>query len=383
MRIINLLYCVVLVAVSAHGLHAVTLHGNKGVPCDAIKKDLALSTCIERESPFIGREFQPYQKDTWIGDAVSYGGYRKGQSPGKKSPSDQQITEDLSIISKHWNLIRLYSADDNTESVLRIIKKKNFRIKVMLGAWLENAETNPAVSKANAEQIIRVILLANRYPGNVLAVSVGNETQVFWSGHRMSSESLIKYIRIVRKYTKVPVTTADDYNFWNKPESKSVADESDFVVAHMYPLWNGLTLENGVNWLNSIYIDVQKMHPDKTVIIGETGWATNYNPNKIGPGEQGTLIKGEVSIKAQEKFLIELNTWVHKNQVVTFLFEAFDEPWKGGGETSASEEIEKHWGVYREDRMPKESFRNFENNLSKSIERNRKSESGGTQKEKI
>ena len=71
------------------------------------------------------------------------------------------------------------------------------------------------------------------------------------------------------------------------------------------------------------------------------------------------MIKGEISYSAQEKFLLELSSWIDQYQVTTFLFEAFDEPWKGGGENSSPNEIEKHWGVFYENRTPKESFQNY------------------------
>jgi exo-beta-1,3-glucanase (GH17 family) len=175
----------------------------------------------------------------------------------------------------------------------------------------------------------------------------------------MNVEDLIRYIRTVRNHTAVPVTTADDYNFWNKIESKQVAEEIDFIVMHAYALWNGKILDNAIDWLEQTYHNIQRSHPDKTLVIGETGWATNYNPDKKGPGEQGTLIKGKVSVEAQGKYLIKHNQWVNKTKIPTFLFEAFDELWKGGGENSAADEIEKHWGVFYENRTAKESFQNY------------------------
>ncbi len=263
------------------------------------------------------------------------------------------------IISKYWNLIRVYSADDDTERILKVIQTNNLPIKLMLGIWLENEEKNPDRKESNIAQVLRGISLANQYPDIIAAVNVGNETQVFWSWHRMNPDNLIRYIRGVRNNTTIPVTTADDYNFWNKPESKVVADEIDFIVSHMYALWNGKTLENAIEWTEEMFYEVQNAHAGKFVVIGETGWATTYNPAKKGPGEQGTLIKGEVSIQAQEKFLIMLNEWIDKNRITTFFFEAFDEPWKGGGENSNPNEIEKHWGVFYENRTPKESFENY------------------------
>jgi exo-beta-1,3-glucanase (GH17 family) len=175
----------------------------------------------------------------------------------------------------------------------------------------------------------------------------------------MNPDNLIRYIRAVRNQTTVPVTTADDYNFWNKPESKVVAEELDFIVTHMYALWNGKKLDETIDWMDQVYHEVQRNHPEMRVLIGETGWATTYNPNKKGPGEQGTLIRGEVSITAQEKYLVMHNAWVNKNKFTTFLFEAFDESWKGGGDKSEPDEIEKHWGVFYEDRTPKASFKNY------------------------
>jgi exo-beta-1,3-glucanase (GH17 family) len=174
----------------------------------------------------------------------------------------------------------------------------------------------------------------------------------------MKPENLIGYIRAVRNNTTLPVTTADDYNFWNKPESKIIADEIDFIVTHIYPLWNGKTLDNAIDWFDSVYKDIQSKHPEKTIVIGETGWATRYNSKKTGPGEQGSLIKASVNIAAQEKYLIMHNNWVNTNKVTTFLFEAFDEPWKGGV-NSPPEEIEKNWGVFYENRQPKESFSSY------------------------
>lgn len=321
-----------------------------------LRLGLESGVALQWEESLEIRPFNPFVGDDWIGNAVSYGCYRAGQAPGQKGPSEAEILEDLGIITKHWNLIRVYGADNDTRRILRVIEMHKLPVKVMLGVWLEPEQDNPERMKANVDQVMQGIELANLYPNIVIAVSVGNETQVFWSGHKMDPQNLIRYIRAVRSNVDVPVTTADDYNFWNKPESKQVTIEIDFVTTHMHPVWNGKTLENAIRWMDQIYREVQALHPDRLVIVGETGWATDYNANKTGPGEQGTLIKGEVSLAAQGAYLIQLNQWVESNQVTTFLFEVFDEPWKGGSEPN---EVEKHWGVYYEDRTPKKSFLNY------------------------
>ena len=336
------------------------LEEQKTESMEKTQQNLETELLAERQDPFIIREFDSYLNGKWIGKAISYGCYREGQAPGVKGPSESEILQDLGIILNYWNMIRVYGSDEDSERILKVIRKNNLPLKVMLGVWLEDEKKNPGRKNENIKEALKAIRLVNEYSEIISAINVGNETQVFWSAHKMEVDDLIKYIRIVRNNTKVPVTTADDYNFWNKTVSKFVASEVDFIVVHIYPLWNGQTLEKSIEWMSNIFFnEIKKFHTDKTLVLGEIGWATNYDSTKTGDGQQGSLIKGEVGYAAQEKFLLELSRWIDENQVTTFLFEAFDEPWKGGGEKSSPNEIEKHWGVFYENRLPKESFKNY------------------------
>ncbi len=318
-------------------------------------------TIFSRESEFVKRPFEPFLDGKWIGEGISYGCYRKGQSPDIGGPSEAEILEDLNILSPYWNFIRVYGSDDDSQRLLKVIDENKLPFKVILGAWIANETKHPERKIENVKQVSRAIVLANRYPDIIAAVSVGNESQVDWSWHRTETPVLVRYIRAVRQNIEIPVTTADDYNFWNKPHSTGVADEIDFIILHAYALWNGLQLENAVSWTDSVYKDIQGKHPEQQIIFGETGWATTYNPQKLGPGEQGTLIKGKIGFGAQERFITDFWNWSVTNHIVSFYFEAFDEPWKGGGDQSGPDEIEKHWGVFYEDRTPKESFSNYLN----------------------
>jgi exo-beta-1,3-glucanase (GH17 family) len=322
-----------------------------------LKNDLETGLPQQREEPFELRSFRPSIGDDWIGNAVAYGCYRTGQAPGQKGPSNAELLEDLNIIAKHWTLIRVYGADGDTRRILELIADHKLPLKVLQGIWLAPEEDNLDQRKANVGQVLMAIELAQLYSDIVLAIGVGNETQVSWSGHKMNPENLIRYIRAVRNNVSVPVTTADDYLYWNKPESRRLTAETDFVFAHIHPLWNGKTLDRAIGWIDEIYHELQDIHPDRMVVIGETGWATDYSRDKTGPGEQGTLIKGEVGLDAQAAFLIQLNQWVDSNRVTTFLFEAFDESWKGAPEP---DEVEKHWGVFNEDRTAKKSFLKYQ-----------------------
>jgi len=300
------------------------------------------------------RAFSPYLAGKWIGQGIAYGPFRAGQKPGGPSPSKEQLTEDLNLLSQHWNLIRMYGTGPSTEQVMKIIHAKKLPIRVMLGAWISresqsetlDAKASRAAKLANRMQVMAVIRLANAFPDEVIAVNVGNETQVFWSDHQTRPEVLIQNIRAVRAATMVPVTTADDFNFWNKPESKNISREIDFIALHVHPMWAGLSAAEAMPWTERIYQEIRKMHPDKTIVISEAGWSTQVH----NEGEQARLIKGKAGEQQQRLYYQQFTDWAHKEKICTFFFEAFDEPWKGGPHPN---EVEKHWGVFDLNRKPK------------------------------
>ena len=282
-------------------------------------------------------------------NAICYGPFRDGQSPEGKSPTINQLTEDIKIISKHWSIIRMYGSHGVTEDVIKIIIKKKLNLKIFLGAWLAD-ETDSSITTQNNEEIEKAIYLANKYPNIINAVIIGNETQVFWTWNKVKFEILKNYIIKVKNSVKQPVTTADDFNFWNKPEGLKLSSFVDFILVHIHPLWGGLSTDNAVDWVSKIYNEIEALHPDKKIIIGETGWATMVH----NEGEQAMLIKGRTGEKEQAIFYKNIHFWSKKHEITTFFFEVFDEKWKGGEHPN---EVEKHWGVYNSNRTPKLIFK--------------------------
>ena len=57
-----------------------------------------------------------------------------------------------------------------------------------------------------------------------------------------------------------------------------------------------------------------------------------------------------VSEEHQSIYYNDLINWCEEEDILTFVFEAFDEPWKGSEEAL---EPEKHWGLFKVDRTPK------------------------------
>jgi len=314
-----------------------------------------------RQEPFVTRPFRPVLGDRWIGDAINYGPHRDGQHPGGPSPSREELRQDLELMLKHWNLLRVYQAAGVSEELVKLIHEDRLDMRVVLGIWIKPEDRRdadgrvleelPLARAANRQEIEAGIRLAKAYPHIVIALIVGSESQIYWSDHRVPTPLLIGYLREVRARSEVPVTTADDFNFWNKPESLPVAREIDLVFLHAHPLWNGVQLEDALDWAEKTYRDIQAHHPGHLVVYGETGWATQ----KHNVGEQATLIKGQPGEAEQQRFHDAVTAWCRRERITTFFFEAFDENWKGG---SHPDEVEKHWGLYRADRTPKPALGN-------------------------
>lgn len=296
--------------------------------------------------------FYPTIDERWVGLGIAYGSYRDGESPDQKSvSSEQDILEDMLILTKgnrfSWNLIRMYAADAASEQVLKVIQKHNLPIKVMQGAWLSSTQT----ADENQQQIDEVIRLANEYKDSVVAINLGNEIFVDWSAHKLVAEDVPQYLQWVKRVqqeTNVPVTLADDYNFWNKPWSQEIAQALDFMVLHAYAMWNSQSLENAVAWTEKTFHDIQALHPNKQIVLGESGWATS----SISSNGDERLIIGEASEEAQKTFFLRYRNWLEQNKITSFYFEAFDEKWKGGAD-KPNGIAEKNWGLFRSNREPK------------------------------
>ncbi|MFZ5519215.1 MAG: glycosyl hydrolase [Candidatus Zhuqueibacterota bacterium] len=279
--------------------------------------------------------------DAWPGYAISYSGYRAGQSPQQQIyPSQEQVKEDLKILEKNWRLIRLYGSDQHSADVLEVIRREKINLKVMLGMWLDG---EPGFETNNQSQIQKGIELANAYKDVVIAVNVGNEIMVHWSNHKVPEEKVIQYIRQVKQAVSVPVTVADDFNFWREAGA-NVAREVDFVTMHTYPLWGKQDIDTGMPVTIEHYMSVKQAIPDKKIIIGEAGWAT-YTVGELHAPKAGDEQK-------QKVYFNQLMTWAKANNVIVFFFEAFDEPWKGEG-------TEGHWGLFSEGRKAKPAMQEW------------------------
>ena len=288
--------------------------------------------------------------------AICYSGFREGQQPGVNYPTYDQILEDLLILQGHWKYLRLYDCDPHSVTVLKVIDDHQLDFQVMLGAYIV-AEMNNfncpwgggvyteeqlKIQRVfNEKRIHKIVALADQYPEIICSLSTGNEACVDWTDHYVPVDRVIEFVKYIQERVDQPVTFCENYVPWlNK--LKPLAEAVDFISIHTYPVWEYKHIHESIGYTKDNYYAVANLYPDTPVVITEAGWATNSNGRGINPEN--------VNEELQKVYYDDLMEWTDNEQILTFVFEAFDEPWKGSDEPL---EPEKHWGLFKENRTPK------------------------------
>lgn len=291
-----------------------------------------------------------------FGPAICYSGYRQHQSPKDGNyPTFEQVREDLAIVARHWRYIRIYDPSTHAERVLEAIQQDNLPLQVMLGNDLQAEVNNPDCPwmeplsdvqlrqnrRDNDQNFERMIELANEYRDLVFAVSIGNEASVEWSDHIVPGERLLDFAKALKTRVGQPVTFCENYVPWSGALEELV-QQLDFLSVHTYPVWEHKTIDDALDFTRANIDQVRQANPGKPLVITEAGWCTGTNGKGMNPDN--------VSEELQTEYIRQLLAWTEQEQLLTFLFEAFDEPWKGSEDPL---EPEKHWGLYYENRRPK------------------------------
>lgn len=290
-------------------------------------------------------------------EAICYSGFRQGQGPDRGIfPTYNEIKEDLVLLQKRWNYIRLYDCDQHAATCLKVIQNEGLNIKVMLGAYI-NAEVNnfncpwgggvyseeqlTQNKKENDVKIDLLIEMANQYPDIIAWLSAGNEATVDWTDHMVPEVRVIEMVEKIKSNCTQKVTFCENYHTWIHKLGE-LAKAVDFISIHTYPVWEYKNIDEAMAYTIENFNAVSEKYPNKTVIITEAGWTTKSNGRGIEPSN--------VNEEIQREYLSQLEQWSKDSGTITFLFEAFDEDWKGDADEF---EPEKHWGIYKIDRSPK------------------------------
>jgi exo-beta-1,3-glucanase (GH17 family) len=265
---------------------------------------------------------------------VSYAPYRGSQDPlveGTRVPA-AQIDQDLALIAKYSNCVRIYSVGDGAADVLASARR--YGLKVLDGLWLSgNADKN-------SQQIATTIALAKQYADVISAVIVGNE--VLLRGE-LPVADLIAAIREVKAQVPEPVTYADVWEFWLR--YREVANAVDFITIHMLPYWEDFPIpaEHAAAHVEAIRNRVAAAFPGKEIMIGELGW----------PSAGRMREAARPSPSNQARVILETLALAKRDHVRVNVIEAFDQPWKRWLEGT----VGGQWGIFdRSTGAPKFSF---------------------------
>jgi glucan 1,3-beta-glucosidase len=254
---------------------------------------------------------------------VSYTPFRGSQTPLDPSiviPA-AQIEDDLTRLAKVTDCIRTYSVDFGLDQIAGIAAKHG--MKVMQGLWLSSS---PLKSQY---QIETAVALANKYPGTIRSVVVGNE--VLLRGE-MTPADLASTIRAVKARVRVPVTYADVWEFWLR--NIEVAHAVDFITIHILPYWEDFPVpaRDAMAHVETIRRQVVNAFPGKEVLIGEVGWPSAGRMREgalPSPANQARVIQDVLALSKRESFNVNI-------------IEAFDQPWKRALEGT----VGGHWGLF-------------------------------------
>jgi glucan 1,3-beta-glucosidase len=230
-------------------------------------------------------------------------------------------------------------------------------LNVYLGIW-----ESSKYRSATEEQMTKAIELANKYPNIVEYVIVGNECldQDFADG-AVTVDQLIADINKVKKSVpaNVKVTTCLGFHSGLNPQKmedgspnpyyrpgndygKRIMQQSkaDSLMFTVYPFYGKVEVSKGKQntkyWYDYALANVANGKP---VILGEVGWPSAGKP------DNGAAVS---SVENEKIYTTDMINAVKDGKVgSTFLFEAFDEPWKHGSQW------EPHWGLWDQNGNPK------------------------------
>ena len=180
----------------------------------------------------------------------------------KRFPTEKEVEGDLKLLADKTNAIRTYSVEGVQVKIP--VLALNHGLNVTLGAWFDkNLETN-------YQQIETVIRLARENYRNVIRVIVGNEVLYRCE---LSVQQHSAYIERVQKALDIPVSTAEPWHIWVK--SPELADHVNFIATHMLPYWEGIHLDQAVDYVIQHVSILEETFPVKPVVIAEVGWPSN------------------------------------------------------------------------------------------------------------
>ena len=293
---------------------------------------VALALLVTANLMFWAFMNQPDKIQSWNGSmmGVTFNPMREHHNPEKSLfPTVDEINEDLSLLEGKVHSVRTYSVLNGLDRVPELAAQHNLNVAV--GAWIGSD------LEANQKEIDTLIGISRTDNKNIVRTLVGNESIM---RQEVTVDELIGYLRQVRQHTWRPVSTSETWDIWlANPE---LADEVDFIATHILPYWEGIPADQALDYVFERYYALRAAFPNKPVIITEVGWPSDGQP----------IRQSEANTANQARFLRDFLNRARKENIIYYVIEAFDQPWKQSIEGSSG----AYWGLFTSDRQAKFSM---------------------------
>jgi exo-beta-1,3-glucanase (GH17 family)/cellulose synthase/poly-beta-1,6-N-acetylglucosamine synthase-like glycosyltransferase len=243
-------------------------------------------------------------------------------------PTVDEIDSDLKLLEGKVRAVRTYSVQGTLAQIPELAERRDMNVAV--GVWLDDHRAK------NEQELQTAIGLADNHV-NVVRVFVGNE--VLLRGDLPLAE-LERLLDRARDAIEQPVGTAETWNTWlSYPE---LVQHVDFIGVHLLPYWEGVPVDEAVEYSLAQFKRLQKAYPHKPIVIAEIGW----------PSRGRTHASAVASDSNEALFLRRFLARAQQDKLTYYVMEAFDQPWKAYMEGA----VGSYWGVYDVNRQPKFEF---------------------------
>jgi len=243
-------------------------------------------------------------------DCISYAPFRfPGVNPFIPSSSVDRarIEADLRLLRPLTRCVRTYGISQGLDQVPAVARALGMRVK--LGLWLTRDAAH------NQAEIEQGVALANANADVVDLLIVGNEVLL---RRELTPEQLALALRQARAGSRVPVSYADVWEFWQR--NAALAEAVDVVSVHILPYWEDqpVAIEDAAQYVIDTAAAMRERFAGKPVWVAETGWPAvgrQRGPAQPGAVEQTRLVRELLALQATTDLQVN---WI----------EAFDQPWK-------------------------------------------------------
>ena len=243
-------------------------------------------------------------------------------------PTVEEIDSDLKLLEGKVRAVRTYSVQGTLAQIPELAERRDMNVAV--GVWLDDHRAK------NEQELQTAIRLADNHV-NVVRVFVGNE--VLLRGDLPLAE-LEQLLDRARDAIEQPVGTAETWNTWlTFPE---LAQHVDFIGVHLLPYWEGVPVDEAVEYSLAQFKRLQKTFPHKPIVIAEIGWPSRGRTHEFAVASDSN----------EALFLRRFLARAQKEKLTYYVMEAFDQPWKAYMEGA----VGSYWGVYDVNRQPKFEF---------------------------